>query len=245
MSLYLPILMYHQVGTPAPGEKPNLYVSAARLREHLSCLSDQGFCGVGPDALAARLSGQPAELPPRPVLVTFGDASAAAFREALEVLVERRFPATAYFVAGDEQLLPSRSDRAAYLQAGIVVGSHCLTHRPLTELSYEAVRAELAESRTRLEAVAGGPVEHLAYPYGNYGSREIQAAREVGYRSAVSTRRGNRHRPSDLYCLRRIPVRPDTDCRRLTRYLGAVWHWEHVLKEKLGLERRHQRRQPS
>jgi peptidoglycan/xylan/chitin deacetylase (PgdA/CDA1 family) len=241
MSLYLPILMYHQVGKPGPDDKPDLYVPAARLREQLACLTDRGFHGVGPAQLLAALSGSGAKLPERPVLLTFDDASAAGLRPALELLAGLGFPAAAYFVAGDEASLPSRQDLSGYLRAGITIGSHCMTHRALTGLSNEAVRAELADSRARLEAAAGGPVEHLAYPYGSYGQREIQAAREVGYRTAMSTRRGNRHGPSDLLRLRRIPVRPDTDVRRLGRYLGAAWHWEHVIKERLGLERRNGR----
>ncbi len=242
MSLYLPILMYHQIGAPAADHKPDLYVPAERLREHLECLSDLGFHGIGPDLLAAALSGAKEKLPSRPVLVTFDDASAPAFAPVIEILAAGGFPAVAYFVAGDEGTLPGRGELSAYVQAGITIGSHCLTHRPLAGLSDEAVRAELVESRFRLEAAAGGPVEHLAYPFGSYGRREVLMARDAGYRTAVSTRRGNRHRPSERLCLRRVPIRPDTDCRRLTRYLGAAWHWEHAIKERLGFERRNQRR---
>ncbi|HOX08555.1 MAG TPA: polysaccharide deacetylase family protein [Planctomycetota bacterium] len=238
MSLYLPILMYHQIGVPAADHKPDLFVPAERFREHLKCLTDMGFRGIGPDAVVAALTGTGAKLPERPVLLTFDDASAPAFAPVIEALAAAGFPATAYFVAGDEEALPSRTALSAYVQAGVTIGSHCLTHRPLTSLSDEAVRAELVDSRFRLEAAAGGPVEHLAYPFGSYGSREKQIAREAGYRTAVSTRRGNRHRPGDIFCLRRVPVRPDTDCRKLARYLGAVWHCEHVVKETLRLERR-------
>ena len=238
MSLYLPILMYHQIGAPAADHKPDLYVPPERFREHLECLADMGFHGVGPDAVSAALSGATARLPERPVLLTFDDASAPAFAPVIEMLSATGFPAVAYFVAGDENNLPSRSDLSAYVQARVTIGSHCLTHRPLAGLSDEAVRAELVESRFRLEAAAGGPVEHLAYPFGSYGRREMLMARDAGYRTAASTRRGNRHRPSERLCLRRVPMRPDTDCRRLSRYLGTAWHWEHVLKERLGLERR-------
>jgi peptidoglycan/xylan/chitin deacetylase (PgdA/CDA1 family) len=241
VSLYLPILMYHQIGAPGADHKPDLYVPPERLREHLECLADRGCHGVGPDALFAALSAG-AVLPARPVLLTFDDASAEAFTPIIDVLVAGGFPATAYFVAGDEGALPRRRELAAYLQAGITIGSHCLTHRRLTELADEAVEAELSESRRRLEAAAGGPVEHLAYPFGAYGRREMAAAERSGYRTAVSVRRGNRHRPADRLCLRRIPVRPDTDCRQLERYLGAAWHCEHVVKEALGLERRNRRR---
>jgi hypothetical protein len=81
-------------------------------------------------------------------------------------------------------------------------------------------------------------VEHLAYPGGAYGRREVQMARELDYRTALTIRRGNRHRRSDALRLRRVPIRPDTGTRRIRRCLGRAWHLEHALKELLGLERR-------
>ena len=73
------------------------------------------------------------------------------------------------------------------------IGVHTLTHPRLGKLDERAMREELAASRAIIEAHIGKPALHLAYPVGNSvaaGEREFQAARELGFKSAVTTRPG-------------------------------------------------------
>ncbi len=73
------------------------------------------------------------------------------------------------------------------------IGVHTLTHPRLAKLSEGAMRNELAASRAIIEAHIGKPALHLAYPVGNpaaAGEREFQAAQELGFKSAVTTRPG-------------------------------------------------------
>lgn len=75
----------------------------------------------------------------------------------------------------------------------VSIGCHTLTHPRLALLSSGQLRAELAVSRSRLEKRTGRPVDHLCYPYGfrkAAGRREYDAASDLGYRSAVTTRPG-------------------------------------------------------
>jgi peptidoglycan/xylan/chitin deacetylase (PgdA/CDA1 family) len=239
VSLFLPILMYHQIRRPGTDDKPDLCVPPATFREHMDYLSDRGFRAVGPDALLSALTeGKPPDFPELPVMITFDDADARGLAPALAALAERSWPAVGYFVAGQTESLPPPDQVCDLQRAGFAVGSHCLTHRRLTKLSDEALGNELVEGRKRLEVRMGAPVVHLAYPFGAFGRREMAAAREAGYRTAMTVQRGNRHCRRDLFRLRRLPIRPDTTPRRLRRYLGRAWHLEHVTKEKLGLDRR-------
>jgi peptidoglycan/xylan/chitin deacetylase (PgdA/CDA1 family) len=76
----------------------------------------------------------------------------------------------------------------------VTVGSHCVTHTRLRTLPDAEVEFELDESRRRLEAWLRVAVEHLAYPFGGpdaTGAREYELAVRAGYRTAVTTRRGN------------------------------------------------------
>ena len=73
------------------------------------------------------------------------------------------------------------------------IGCHTLTHPRLALSTPAQVRAELAASRARLEKRLDRPVHHLCYPYGfrqAAGRREFEAASELGYHSAVTTRPG-------------------------------------------------------
>ncbi len=243
MSLYLPVLMYHQVGIPQPGDKPDLFVSPEVFREHLDILADMGYRGVGPDEMVRALEGGGFDgFPDLPVLISLDDADGRTLDHAVEALAERSWPGVGYFVAGEPATFPSLDQVNDLNRARFVIGSHCMTHRRLTTLSAEAMRTELVDSRRRLEVRAGYPILHLSYPYGAFSGREAAAARAAGYRTAVSVQRGNRHRRSDAFRLRRLPMRPDTDARRLGRYLGRVWHLEHVAKERLGLDRKGHKR---
>jgi peptidoglycan/xylan/chitin deacetylase (PgdA/CDA1 family) len=76
----------------------------------------------------------------------------------------------------------------------VTVGSHAVSHRPLSMLTDAELLDELAGSRRFLEVEIGRPVNHLAYPFGQAkmcGVREFSAARESGYLTGVTTRAGS------------------------------------------------------
>jgi peptidoglycan/xylan/chitin deacetylase (PgdA/CDA1 family) len=73
------------------------------------------------------------------------------------------------------------------------IGVHTLTHRRLAKLSEADMRHELVESRRLIEAHIGQAAKHLSFPVGDRasaGEREVKAAAELGFASAVTTRPG-------------------------------------------------------
>ena len=54
----------------------------------------------------------------------------------------------------------------------------------MTACSIDVCNEELVGSRADIAAITGSPARHLAYPNGDYTSREMRAARDAGYRSA-------------------------------------------------------------
>jgi len=73
------------------------------------------------------------------------------------------------------------------------IGAHTVNHFALAKLSEEAVHREISQNVSRLEAELDQPCRHLSYPYGDEGSagdREFRIARELGMRTAVTTRKG-------------------------------------------------------
>ena len=76
------------------------------------------------------------------------------------------------------------------------IGCHTLSHPCLAALDADGMRRELAAARDILATRLGGPVRHLAYPYGGpsaAGPREFAAAADLGYVTAVTTRPGVLH----------------------------------------------------
>ena len=70
---------------------------------------------------------------------------------------------------------------------GFDIGSHGWSHRPLTSLSIDESRAELANSKKLLEDITGRRVESISYPFGRVNSLITEIASEVGYRYGLTT----------------------------------------------------------
>jgi len=169
------IVTYHAVERgPAP-----LCIDPGRFRAHLSCLAEMGATVLTVRELVERLHGS--DLPERAVALTFDDGYASVARTAAPLMAEHGFRGTVFAIAGrlgdrsDWDTQPGRAPRlplatAAELReldaAGFEIGSHTMTHRPLSELSGPALRHELEDSHSVLEEAVGAAVGSLAYPYG-------------------------------------------------------------------------------
>lgn len=90
--------------------------------------------------------------------------------------------------------------------SGIEIESHGATHAILTGLSNEAVAEELASSRSALLEHGLGGHGLLAYPSGAFDARVQRAAREAGYRAAVTIEPGLADASHDPFALPRLCV---------------------------------------
>ncbi len=121
------------------------------------------------------------------------------------------------------------ADEIVRLAAGglVEIGSHTMTHPVLARLDPAGQRAELQESKARLEAILGQPVTSLAYPFGSpadYGPETLAAARDSGFAVACANFPAVVRRGSDLWQLPRVLVRNwsgDEFGRRLEEWLRA------------------------
>ncbi len=78
--------------------------------------------------------------------------------------------------------------------------------RRISSLSPQDAFAELHDSRERLRAKLGVAARHFAFPYGrsgDCGQRDFDIAREAGYASTATTRKGIVRAGQDPYCLPR------------------------------------------
>lgn len=93
----------------------------------------------------------------------------------------------------DEACLPWSGVRALADHPLVTIGAHTLTHPRLAKLTAEAAAREMRESRAIIARKTGREVAHLAYPIGDpssAGVREFEAARDIDFRSALTTRPG-------------------------------------------------------
>lgn len=91
------------------------------------------------------------------------------------------------------------------------IGAHTINHVFLTKVSADVARAEMGRSAEVIEDALGRRPEHFAYPYGDAGSarrREFALAKELGFKTAVTTRPGviTRAHSNHLTALPRISL---------------------------------------
>jgi peptidoglycan/xylan/chitin deacetylase (PgdA/CDA1 family) len=104
---------------------------------------------------------------------------------------------------------------------GHEVGSHSVTHRPLSTLAPDEVAQEIEQSRVTLTAHLG-EVQHFAWPYGRFVQFPAGGADAVfraGYLSCASGERGCHVPPA--------PARPQDVCIR-REHVIARWPVRHV-----------------
>lgn len=84
---------------------------------------------------------------------------------------------------------PMSRDQAAALAASSVisVGAHSMEHPALSDLSPDDRRREIEDSRLACADLTGAPPEVFAYPYGDYDDATVEAVRDAGFLTAVTT----------------------------------------------------------
>jgi len=196
-SIDIPVMMYHHVREPGPGLSDaaslRFAVSPIEFEKQLDYLNQHGYTTIDSRTLDHALrTGEP--LPAKSVMLTFDDGWETQFTIVYPLLKARGMTGV-FFVhtgaIGDEPgSAMSWSDVCQMEEDGMDIESHTLSHPSLPRLEPEALKRELVESRTILEAKLGRPVMALAYPFGDFTDREIEATKRAGYRIAFSTEVG-------------------------------------------------------
>jgi peptidoglycan/xylan/chitin deacetylase (PgdA/CDA1 family) len=200
----IPILMYHDLGTPASG----LTVTPDALHKQVDALVDAGYEAVSLDTVLRALRGEPVWLPEKGVVLTFDDAYDGVYREAYPVLKSHGLKGTLFVIAG----LVGRKgyvnwDQVRELAAdGWTIGCHTVHHQDLRLLGGKQLEDEVVLSRRVLQENTGQAVVSFCYPAGKYDDLVIQAVKSGGYYGAVTTEPGIVAVRDAPFTLRRVRV---------------------------------------
>ena len=114
------------------------------------------------------------------------------------------------FAFPQERLVMNWEEVTHMSGTGITFGSHSCSHRILTKLSMEEVRAELVGSQQVLQDRTKSYVPVFCYPNGNNNADIQMLAQESGYQAATGVQAGvEGRRPDNKFELRRVNIHND------------------------------------
>ncbi|MBS0284974.1 MAG: polysaccharide deacetylase family protein [Proteobacteria bacterium] len=135
------------------------------------------------------------------VAVTFDDAFQSVMDHALPALRKHNIPTTIFVPTGWLGQTPgwqmeTDADRAERVMDAAALrslpkelfrfGSHTVSHPRLSRLDRAGRLRELRDSRAALEELFGGPIDTLAFPYGDHDDPTLDDAKAAGYRFVYS-----------------------------------------------------------
>jgi peptidoglycan/xylan/chitin deacetylase (PgdA/CDA1 family) len=183
------VLMYHSV-SPYNEDPFQVTITPQRFEQQMRWLRSRGLRGV---AIGEMLDAAREGRASRMVGLTFDDGYADFVTNAMPVLQQYGFTATAFVLAGrlggenawsrpgpSKPLLTAAQVREI-ADAGIEIASHGLVHLSLLKVSDAQLREETVRSRAILQELLGQPVRGFAYPYGHSDARITAAVQNAGY----------------------------------------------------------------
>lgn len=231
----VPVLMYHKVNPYFYDGGKGLRVTPEAFREQMEYLYERGYHTVSLDQLMGHWQKK-GDLPSKPVVITFDDGYEDNYRFAFPVLKKFGFTATIFLVyddIGGFNVWDDKNNVAHHIRLlswnqidimkgeGITFESHTLTHPNLTQITPEAARREITESKRKLEKRLGTEVNFIAYPYGKRNSVIDEAVRTASYRGAVTTVMGKNLASTDPVELKRLRVNGYTSMKEFEQMLDG------------------------
>lgn len=92
----------------------------------------------------------------------------------------------------------------------VEIGSHGMTHTPLSAESAKQLRHEVVKSRKILERITGSSITSFSYPFGlshDVNAEVISEVRSSGYSCGIANTRGLINSGTDLFMIPRMLVR--------------------------------------
>ncbi len=201
--LTAPILMYHHVSPENPGR---YNVNPENFENQMKRLKELGYTSITTSLLIeAVLNG--AEMPERPIVITFDDGQQSVFEYAFPIMEKYDFIGNVYIVSSYLEVVDfmGKAELLELNDAGWEVGSHSASHADLTVDGIDLGR-ELGISKNTLEKVLGIKITTLAYPFGTVNERVVNKAFKYGYFGALGVAEGFSHTRNSIFYLNRIEI---------------------------------------
>lgn len=215
-----PILLYHHVEGDVSYSRYT--VSIPDFRAQMQALHDWGYTAIPISLLLdALING--AELPAKPIVITFDDGNYNIYDNAFPIMQEYNFPGV-FYIVGNRVNSGTNIAHAPELKemvaAGWEIGSHGYTHTDLT-LDHNIARYEILQSKLDIEDALGVDVLTFAYPFGTVDPYLAQKVQDYGYRAGMGLGISWTHTWGSLFYLNRIEIQGSYS----VDYMGSILPW--------------------
>jgi len=152
-------------------------------------------------------------------VITFDDGLEDNFTNGYPIL--KGLGLKAYFF-----VMPDKIETKGYMNwkqirelaaSGMIIGSHGMTHRILTELDDTELDYELRESKRLLEEKLGATIAYFSVPRGFYDKRVVSMAKKIGYKNIFTSNSDD----NDGYCIGRIAVKDSWDIKHFSKVITS------------------------
>ncbi len=214
-SFSLPILTYHHIrnyNNPEDKAGTDISVSPENFDSQMKWLNDNNFQTVGLDYF-----NRPFKLEKKPIIITFDDGYQDNYDEAFQILNKYDFKGVFYIIT-DKVNFPEYLTWNEILKmknAGMIFGSHTLSHPPLDAIAKDKREKEISESKQALEDHLGAAINDFCYPYGRHDQSVVDIVKKYNYKTATTTKSGINNEFTDRLKLERLTVRNESDLKKI------------------------------
>ena len=199
-NLLASVLMYHALESPDRpcglqdrGELVYV-VDESRFRLHMALIEKSGAHVILPrDRVEGEISENENDYPSssrrNDIILTFDDGHCSGYSLALSILSESSLRAVFFITTGwtgKDHYLTGEEIKKLH-DSGMMIGSHGISHRFMTDLTDDELAAELTGSKKALESIIGEDVISFSAPGGRIDRRVTAAAVKAGYRWIFSS----------------------------------------------------------
>jgi peptidoglycan/xylan/chitin deacetylase (PgdA/CDA1 family) len=206
----VPILMYHHVEPIALATKAGhapLTVDSGVFASQMQYLSDHGYRVITLRMLSDFFDGK-ADLPSKPVVLTFDDGYSDFYAHALPILESHGYKSNLFVPTGlmENPGYLNWGEIKSASTRGVSIDHHTWSHANMLRTDAAFFHRELDIASQQLIERGYGPVTIFAYPYGSHDDRDIRELSSRGFTLAVTTIPGQMQCTEDRLALRRTRI---------------------------------------
>ena len=203
----VPVLCYHQIRnwTSSDGKVGKDYiVTPAEFKSQMKMLADSGYNTILPDQLYNYLA-YGAELPSKPIMLTFDDTKLDQYTIAYPELEKHGFKGV-FFIMTVSLGRPNYMSKAQVKELsdkGHVIGSHTYDHQNVKKYKGDDWVTQIEKPTKTLTEITGKDIRYFAYPFGLWNKEAIPELKKRGFDAAFILAE-KRDENDPLFTIRRI-----------------------------------------